>query len=345
MYKKCLSALILFSFILVYSGEVLSRKYVAAGPVQNFTIQELDRLKQLKPVFRDNLLYSLDRKNASILASNYPNAAQIFSSGNFANRVQLSEFHPDDSIARYTIFSAYGFLGDSPVSFSVKVNRVFDAYLSPLDNPGNKEITNTTNLINIKYINDEFIRQTEGRSFTRITHNLGSLVLFLNAVQGVDIADLSVDEKKNLSYSLLSKFIYKKLKKNIVVYADTVLDVEDAVQLNRLLQKEIFNYLGIDPKKLPEIYEVQEFMSQNNWLENIKMVPLAVRIAKGDPSIVIINFSNNPYKIRSTGIDSDSDIGDVMSDDESQDSSSSSSSSYQSSDSEDSFEGEGETLE
>ncbi len=68
--------------------------------------EELDRLRDQKPVLRGDLVYSMDEGEAQKLAANYPSKAQIITSYGFADRVEKKSYVHIDS--NYQARALYG---------------------------------------------------------------------------------------------------------------------------------------------------------------------------------------------------------------------------------------------
>jgi hypothetical protein len=277
--------------IQVYANHIPTEERLLDLFPDKFSKEELDRLRDQKPVLRGDLVYSMDEVEAQKLAAKYPSKVQIISSYGFADRVEKKSYVHIDSNeqarALYGVKSPYMQRFDDKEGFYVKVERIIDTYSSLLDKK--LDSSSTTSLILIKDFDEEFIQQTIGHNYDRIMNNLAKLIMVLNALNGKSFEG-SIEELFRSGKELLVPYIAKKIEKNVRIDQGALLDPTDAALIANALKEDIFQKIGIDPVLIPQLPMVQLFFMENGLLEHLAEMSLLQRYEHNDPSLVKIDL-------------------------------------------------------
>ena len=259
---------------------------------EKFTKDELDLLKDQQKIVKNNLVFFLTDDDARKLYKNYPQKWQVVTGPSFSDRVKKTSDtiieNPKSAKTRYIVESSYlGSLNDNK-GFFVHVEKIVDTYLSLLNVKPNDKMVPSTSILKINDIDELFIRQTPTNSFDRITSILTSWMLVLEEIKGNIVSNNSYEDRILMGQYLLNKYALNKF--DVYVDKKLPLNVNTAVYLMKSIKEDIFNHIGINTKDIPKAFDVYEFLTNNNWLENISDIPLSERIAANDPSLVSINL-------------------------------------------------------
>lgn len=261
----------------------------------NFTQDELDNLKDGKPVFRGNIRYSLTKENAQRLWANYPYYIQMFTKGGFPNRVKKSSKNPSvlDNIAtqNYYVKGTYDYSNSSSSSsyspndnevFFVDAEKILDTnapLLVRTDHSGSTlDSRGTTSLISIKEMGPLFVDggevdgiNKEGNGYDqRLRVTLAKYFLVLH--QEVD-EYFNGDETIIIQNALtqLRSYIRAKTGDDIPLddpscnemsrdeFAERVMSKEKFYQIVDILKQELYEKYKINEENIPSL----EFYTTN----------------------------------------------------------------------------------
>lgn len=289
--------------IQVYANHIPTEERLFDLFPSKFTQEELDRLRDQKPVLRGDLVYSMDEVEAQKLAAKYPFKAQIITSYGFADRVTKKSYvHIDSNYnarALYGVQSPYSSYFDDKEGFYVKVERIIDTYSSLLDK--NLDQNSNASLILIRDFDEVFIQQTAEHHPDRLMNNLARLIIVLNALDG-KIFQGSVQDLFQSGKELLVSYIAQKIGKNVRVDQNNMLSLEDINNIANALKQDIFDKIGIDPSLIPQYPLVQLFLMENNLLEHISDMSLLERYEFKDPSLVKIDLFSTFQNLHHSGV-------------------------------------------
>lgn len=269
----------------------------------HFTQIELDRLKDLKPVFKDDLVYSLDEIEAGKLYANYPSKLQIISMGGFSERVVKSNkiIIESDHVAyaNYVVKSAYSKKFDDIVGFNIKVKRVIDA-MKPLlgfsTSGEDLDSQKATALIQIKELDRHFVRGNEfvlGNGYDkRLNTNLAKFLLLFRKLEG-DVFNGTYDQIIPHGRTLLRAYILKRIKKDVAVDEDVLMDEEDFYIITDLLKQTIYQKIGINAHMIPSLEDYQvNFLAElgDDWLMDVTSKSFEERYEHNDPALLKVKL-------------------------------------------------------
>ncbi|MDP3531750.1 MAG: hypothetical protein Q8S31_00455, partial [Alphaproteobacteria bacterium] len=291
MFMAFFSLFILFGF--QSYAETTKERILSLFPV-HFTQQELDRLKDQEPVFRNDLLYSMNAEEAQKLASSYPSKMQILTGSGFPDRVSRTDIITieSDKAASATYVAKGAYYGET--SFEVKVERVLDSLESILGFTSTGEDLDpdkVASLWKIKGVDQEFASEG-GKVDKRVALSLVYFLLAINKIDG-EVFDGTRDQIFQNGKKLLRKYIVDKIQKDYPIdeQEDVLLDLEHVLVILNLLQQEIYQRIGIKPDVIPSVegYYVDFLLRLEGDWQNIHAVidkSFEDRYAHKDPALL-----------------------------------------------------------
>ncbi|MDP3533386.1 MAG: hypothetical protein Q8S31_08895 [Alphaproteobacteria bacterium] len=309
MRKSSLFVIFMTMFVLLgfqiqtYANHIPTEERLFDLFPSKFTQEELDRLRDQKPVLRDDLLYSMDEGEAQKLAAKYPSKAQIITSYGFADRVEKKSYvHIDSNYnarALYGVKSPYLQRFDDKEGFYVKVERIIDTYSSLLDN--NIDQSSNASLILIRDFDEVFIQQTAEHHPDRLMNNLARLIIVLGALES-NVFQGTVQDLFQTGKELLVPYIAQKIGKNVRVDQGAILSLEDINNIANALKQDIFQKIGIDPSLIPQLVPVQMFFGEKDLLARVSEMSLLERYELRDPSLVKIDLFSAFQNLHHSGV-------------------------------------------
>ncbi|MDP1723159.1 MAG: lipase family protein [Alphaproteobacteria bacterium] len=294
MFITFFSLIILFGF--QSYAETTKERILSLFPM-HFTQQELDRLKDQEPVFRNDLFYSMNGEEAQKLASSYPSKIQILTGGGFPDRVFRTDIImiESDKAASATYVAKGAYYGET--RFEIKVERFIDANESLLGYSSSGEDLDSqklTTLTQIKELDRNFVRGGEGVKGNgydkRLINNLVAFFLVIKKLNGESFDD-TAGQTFQQGRVLLREYIVDKIKKDYPIdqNEELLLDEEDFYVIVDLLKNEIYQKIGVNPGVIPSLEKyVVEFLSPlgDEWLAGVADKSFEERYVHKDPALL-----------------------------------------------------------